>query len=137
MRTGAISISIENTGDDKLMISCIVTYLCLCYNIRLSRRLTDAYSIPRPWCPSLLFLSSTLFKHLLLKRWVNQRQTSCGAALGRGNESFYKWSNRPGHMTMMAAMPIYEKNLHWNWWPIFNKTWYVASGIHWIFHDVF
>ena len=33
------------------------------------------------------------FKDLLLwNRWANQNQTSCGASLGRGDESLYKWS---------------------------------------------
>ena len=32
--------------------------------------------------------------------WPNQSQTSCGASLGRGNESLYKWSrshDQDGH----------------------------------------
>ena len=46
--------------------------------------------------PSSLFVvrcpSSTMFKHLLLRnRLANQSQISCGASLGRGNESLYKW----------------------------------------------
>ena len=33
------------------------------------------------------------FKHLLLRnRLANQSQILCGASLGRGNESLYKWS---------------------------------------------
>ena len=37
--------------------------------------------------------SSTMFKHLLLRnRFANQSQILCGASLGRGNESLYKWS---------------------------------------------
>ena len=37
--------------------------------------------------------SSTMFKHLLLwNRFANQSQILCGASLGRGNESLYKWS---------------------------------------------
>ena len=40
--------------------------------------------------------------------------------------------NCPGHMTKMAAMPIYGKNLKKNLlfrnrWTDFHKTWYVAS----------
>ena len=35
--------------------------------------------------------------------------------------------NVPGHMTKMAAMPIYGKNLQ-NRRADFHKTWYVASG---------
>ena len=38
----------------------------------------------------------------------------------------------PGHMTKMAAMPIYGKTLKtlllWNLWIDFNGTWYVAVG---------
>ena len=41
----------------------------------------------------LLLSSSTMFKHLLLwNRFANQSQILCGASLGRGNESLYKWS---------------------------------------------
>ena len=40
--------------------------------------------------------------------------------------------NGPGHMTKMAAMPIYGKNLKnlllQNWRADFHETWYVASG---------
>ena len=39
--------------------------------------------------------------------------------------------NSPGHMTKMAAMPIYGKNLKkllQNRWADFHETWYVASG---------
>ena len=42
-------------------------------------------------------------------------------------------SRHVGHMTKMAAMPIYGKNpskifFPRNRWPIFHQTWYVASG---------
>ena len=37
--------------------------------------------------------SSTMLKHLLLRnRLADQSQILCGASLGRGNESLYKWS---------------------------------------------
>ena len=39
--------------------------------------------------------------------------------------------NGPSHMTKMAAMPIYGKNLKnilQNRWADFHETWYVASG---------
>ena len=41
--------------------------------------------------------------------------------------------NNPGHMTKMAAMPIYGKKtfkilLLLNQWTDFNKTWHGASG---------
>ena len=49
-----------------------------------------------------------IFKHLLLRNhWADWSQISCEASLGRGNENC---SNGPGHMTKMAAMPIYGKN---------------------------
>ena len=42
--------------------------------------------------------------------------------------------NGPGHMTKMAAMPIYGKNLKnlllQNRLADFHETWYVASGTH-------
>ena len=48
--------------------------------------------------------------------------------MGWGNESLFKWS---GHMTKMATMPIYGKNLK----NLFRnqkaddlETWYAASG---------
>ena len=41
--------------------------------------------------------------------------------------------NNPGHMTKMAAMPIYGKNpskffFSRNHWTDFNETWHEASG---------
>ena len=43
----------------------------------------------------------TMFKHLFLwNRFANQSQILCGASLGRGNESLYKWSrshDQDGH----------------------------------------
>ena len=41
--------------------------------------------------------------------------------------------NGPGHMTKMAAMPIYvvksfKNHLLWNRWTDFNETWYVGLG---------
>ena len=39
--------------------------------------------------------------------------------------------NNPGHMTKMAAMPIYGKNKHFillqNRWTVFKETWHEAS----------
>ena len=52
--------------------------------------------------------SINIFKHFLLwNHWANQTQISYGGSLGRGNESLFK--NGPGHMTKMAATPIYGK----------------------------
>ena len=48
---------------------------------------------------------STIFKDLPL---VNQSQFSCGVSLGSGNKVYI---NGLGHMTKMAATPIYGKNL--------------------------
>ena len=76
----------------------------------LSRRFIGELSIGRP-PSSVRRLSSTLFfyKHLLLRNhWANQSQISYGASIGWGNEIF---SNGPGHMPKMAALPIYGKNL--------------------------
>ena len=45
-------------------------------------------------CPGAIYLyMTTIFKHLF--HWnclANQSQILCGASLGRGNESLYKWS---------------------------------------------
>ena len=50
----------------------------------------------------------TMLKDLLLRnRFANQSQILCGASLCRGNNIF---SRHLGHMTKMAAMPIYGKN---------------------------
>ena len=50
---------------------------------------------------------------------------------GEGGTKVY--INGPGHMTKMAAMPIYGKKhkknlLLWNRWTNFNETCYVTSG---------
>ena len=48
------------------------------------------------------------FKHLLLQnRFPDQSQILCGASLGRGNKNC---SRHLGHMTKMAATPIYGNN---------------------------
>ena len=79
-----------------------------------------------------------LFRHLLLRNhWANQSQISGGASLGREREQV--WSLHLGHMTKMAAMPIYDKThlkvfsgtkgqmtiglgmQHWGYGP--NKIW--------------
>ena len=50
-----------------------------------------------------------IFKHLiLLHRMANQAQISRGASLGRVTKVYI---NGIGHMTKMAAMPIYGKYL--------------------------
>ena len=67
-----------------------------------------AYRIPMDPASVVVRPSVHIFKHLLLRnRLANQSQTLCGASLGRGDKSLYKW---PGHMTKMAATPIYGKN---------------------------
>ena len=43
--------------------------------------------------------------------------------MGYGNKSLFKWS---GHMTNMAAMPIYTENLLWNQTADDIESWYVA-----------
>ena len=42
--------------------------------------------------PSVGVRPSTIFKDLLRNRLANQNQILCGASLGRGNQSLYKWS---------------------------------------------
>ena len=62
-------------------------------NVPVVRLTRWAYSIPILWRPLSSSSSSTMFKHLLLwNRFANQSQILCGASLGRGNESLYKWS---------------------------------------------
>ena len=72
-----------------------------------------AYRIGKPLpsvCVYVCVLYVNIFKHLLLwNHWADWSQISYGASLGRGNESLFKWSR--SHMTKMAAMPIYGKNL--------------------------
>ena len=50
-----------------------------------------------------------IFKHLLLwNRLTNQSQILCGASLGRGNESLYKWSrshDQDGRHTQKCSKP--------------------------------
>ena len=62
-------------------------------------------------CPSVGVVrpsaSSTMLKELLRNRFANQSQILCGASLGRGNDIC---SRHLGHMTKMAATPIYGKN---------------------------
>ena len=93
-----------------------------------------------------------LFRHLLLRNlWANQNQISGGASLGRGREQV--WLPHLGHMTKMAAMPIYDKThlkvfsgtkgqmtiglgmQHWGYGP--NKIWkkkkYDHFGLTFIF----
>ena len=45
-------------------------------------------------CPGVVYMYMTkIFKHLLLENHLAiQSQTLCGASLGRGNDSLYKWS---------------------------------------------
>ena len=57
---------------------------------RLNRRLTGEL-IVYP-CSGVRHRRSQLQKSAPLIRLANQSQTSCGASLGRGNESLYKWS---------------------------------------------
>ena len=53
--------------------------------------------------PASVRPSSTMFKDLLLRNhFANQSQILCGASLGRGNDILHL-----GHMTKMAATPIY------------------------------
>ena len=87
---------------DKMAAMRTLTFFPACFNKKglcllahLSRRLTGEL-IGYPWIrlPSSSVRSSVhIFKHLLLRnRLANQSQILCGASLGRGNESLYKWS---------------------------------------------
>ena len=100
----------------------------------LSRRLIDELrsgvrlSSVRRCRPS----SFTMLKDLLLRnRLTDKSQTLCGASLGRGTK-VCSW--HLGHMTKMAATPIYGKNpskinlLLQNRRADFHEIWYVASG---------
>ena len=75
----------------------------------LSRRLIGELKV-YPWSvvrPSVR-RPLTMLKHLLLRnRLADQSQILCGASLGRGNDILFAAS---GHMTKMAATPIYGKN---------------------------
>ena len=54
-------------------------------------------------------LRFNIFKFLFLRnRSANWSQISCGASMGWGKKVC---SNGPGHMTKMAAIPIYGKNM--------------------------
>ena len=77
---------------------------------KLNEFMTIGMSL-RP-CHSLSFIQGhsdfvvvNIFKHLLLR---NQNKT-CRSALGWGTKIC---SNGPGHMTKMAAIPTYGKNLY-------------------------
>ena len=89
-----------------------------------------AFGIPMVRRPSVVRPSVHIFKHLLRNRLSNQSQILCGASVGRGNESLFA---HLGHMTKMAATPIYGekpfKNLLLrNRWTDFHETRYVALG---------
>ena len=66
-------------------------------------------------CPASVLRPSSVrpssihkLRHLLLRnRLADQSQILCGASLGRGNEILFR---HVGHMTKMAATPIYGKN---------------------------
>ena len=59
--------------------------------------------------PGAIYMYITkIFKHLLfLNHLANQSQILCEAFIEWGNNVYI---NDPGHMTKMAAMPIYGKN---------------------------
>ena len=74
-------------------------------------------------------MASTIFKDLLLlNRVTNQSQISCGATLQEGRTKVYM--NGPGHMTKMAATPIYGKSLLlWNYKADDLETWHEALQV--------
>ena len=68
--------------------------------------------------------------NFLRNHFTNHSQILYVVSLGRGTKVCI---NGPGHMTKMAAMPIYvvrsfKNQLLWNRWTDFNETWYVALG---------
>ena len=73
---------------------------------------------------------SIIFKNILLRNHsANQSQILCEASLESGNKIYISC---PGHMTKMAAMPIYDKTFK-NLILQNNKSydlrvWHVASG---------
>ena len=70
----------------------------------LSQRLVGELIVYQ--CFGVLPSSFTMLKHLR-NSLANQSQILCGAFMGRGDESFLR---HLGHMTNMAATPIYGKN---------------------------
>ena len=67
-----------------------------------------AYRIGRP-LSSVRRLHSK-FKHLLLRNhWADWSQIAYGVSIWDGGTKVY--SNDPGHMTKMATMPIYGRNI--------------------------
>ena len=63
---------------------------------------------------------SLIFKHLLWNHQADPSQILCEASIGWGSQCM----NNPGHMTKMAAMPIYGKKPFKNWWlKYYNVSW--------------
>ena len=99
------------------VLNSIFSYL-LAFLAHLSRRLIGELIVYQ-WSgvrrPSVVHPSSvrpsasfTMHKDLLLRnRWSDRSQILCGASLGRGT---IFCSRHLGHMTKMAAKPIYGKN---------------------------
>ena len=95
------------------------------------------YSIGRP-LPSVCV---KIFKHLLLwSHWADWSQISYGASMGWETNV---WSNVQGHMTNMAAMPIYDENFKHSS-PLETaddlESWYAALGtqaLSWVVLDLF
>ena len=90
-----------------ITLSLLCTYQLLIYLAHLSRRLIGELIVYQ-WSgvrrPSVRRPSSTMLKHLLLRnRLVDQSQILCGASLGICLRHL-------GHMTKMAATPIYGQN---------------------------
>ena len=98
----------------RILTHCILGN-CSCFLAHLSRRLIC--ELGYSWSgvrPSVVVRrpsssSFTMLKDLPLQnRLANQSQILCEASLGRGNKSLF--SRHLGHMTKMAATPIYGKN---------------------------
>ena len=99
----------------------------------LSRRLIGEL-IVYPWSgvrrPSVRRRLSTMLKHLLRNRLVDQSQILCGASLGKGNDILFAASgshDQDGRHAHIWSKP-FKNLLLQNRRADFHETWYVASG---------
>ena len=109
------------TGNFSLTLSIFLAHL--------SRRLTGEL-IGYPWIRRPSVVRSHFQTSSPLKPLCQSKPNFMWTLLGKGERN--KCINGPGHMTKMAAMPIYGKNLKnlllQNRRADFHETWYVASG---------
>ena len=76
-------------------------------------------------CPGAIYMyMTTIFKHLLhWNRLANQSQILCGASLGRGNDSLYKWPPRPYMVKTFKNLLLQNRKSY------DIEIWHAASGI--------